>query len=185
VLRQTSPDDLFVAEFPFYIYQTRDISCRSPQSIPAHTHTNKHHRTDLLHMAGPLESLPTCSDTQQDVSWVERASWQWFNPLWPVAYYRIYRTFHFSLSSSSPFPQQQVIAPQRPQFGVIQSESSQTAGASSNAPLAETQPQCRHQLVHRNTAIAATENMAQDPDLKKVLETGRSNNRQQYAFGCE
>jgi hypothetical protein len=68
VLRQTSPDDLSVAEFPFYIYQTRDFSCRSPQCIPAHKQTNKHHRTDLLQIAGPLESLPTCTDTQQDVS---------------------------------------------------------------------------------------------------------------------
>jgi hypothetical protein len=41
VLRQTSPDDLSVAEFPFYIYQTRDISCLSPQCIPANKQTNK------------------------------------------------------------------------------------------------------------------------------------------------
>jgi len=185
VLRQTSPDDLSIAEFPFYIYQTCDISCRSLQCIPAHKQTNKHHRTDLLQIAGQLESLPTCSDTQQDVSWVERASWQSFIPLWPVDYYIFLRNFHFSLSSSSPFPQQQVMAPQTLQPGGIQSESRRTAGASSNAPLAETQLQRRHQLVHRDAAIAATETMAQDSHLKKVHKTRRSNNRQQHAIGCE
>jgi len=77
------------------------------------------------------------------------------------------------------------MAPQTPQPGVIQSESSRTAGASSNAPLADTQLQRRHQLVHRNDAIAATENMAQDTHIKKVRKTGRSNNRQQHATGCE
>jgi len=77
------------------------------------------------------------------------------------------------------------VAPQTPQPGVIQSESSRTAGASSNAPLAETQLQRRLQLVHRDAAIAATEKMAQDAHLKKVRKTGSSNNRQQHAIGCE
>jgi hypothetical protein len=77
------------------------------------------------------------------------------------------------------------MAPQTPQRGVIQSEWSQTTGASSNAPLAETQLQRRHQLVHRDAAIAATENMAQDAHFKKVRKTGRSNNGQQHAIGCE
>jgi hypothetical protein len=76
------------------------------------------------------------------------------------------------------------MAPQTPQPSVIQSESSRTAGASSNAPLADTQLQRRHQLVHRDAAIAATENMAQDTQLKTVRKTGRSNNRQQHAIGC-
>jgi len=77
------------------------------------------------------------------------------------------------------------MAPQTPQPGVIQSESSQTAGASSNAPLAETQLQRRHQLVHRDAANAATKSIAQDAHLKNVCKTGRSNNRQQHAIGCE
>jgi len=77
------------------------------------------------------------------------------------------------------------MTPHTPQPGVIQSKSSRTAGTSFNAPLAETQLQCRHQLVHRNAAIAAAENMAQDAHLKKVRKTGRSNNRQQHAIGCE
>jgi len=79
-----------------------------------------------------------------------------------IAYYIFIRTSHFALSSSSPFPQQQVMAPRTPQPGLFQSKSSQTAGASSNAPLVETQLQRRHLLVHRDAAIAATENMAQD-----------------------
>jgi len=184
VLRHTSPDDLSVIEFPFYIYQTQDISCRSLQYIPANKQTNKHHRTDLLQIAWPLESPATSSDRQQDIPWVERASWQSFIPLWPGAYYIFLRTVHFSWSSSSPFPQQQVVAPQTPQPDVIQSESSRTTGASSNEPLAETQQQRRHQLVHYDAAIAATKNMAQDAHLKIVRKTGRSNNRQQHEIGC-
>jgi len=148
-------------------------------------HTNENHRTEILQITGPLESLPTCSDMQQDVSWVECASWQSFIPLWPVAYYIFLRTFHFSLSSSSPFSHKQVMAPQAPQPGVIQSESSQTTGASSKAPLGVTQLQRRHQVVHRNTAIAATDNMAQDTHLKQVCKTRRSNDRQQHSIGCE
>jgi len=77
------------------------------------------------------------------------------------------------------------MAPQPPQPGGIQSEPSQTTGASSNEPLAGTQQQRSHQLVHRDAAIAATENLAQDADLKKVRWTGRRNNRQQHANGCE
>jgi hypothetical protein len=54
------------------------------------------------------------------------------------------------------------MAPQTPRPGVIQSESNQTAGATSNAPLAETQLQRRHELGQHDAAIAATENMPQD-----------------------
>jgi hypothetical protein len=68
--------------------------------------------------------------------------------------------------------------PQAPQPSVIQSESSRTAGASSNVPLAETQLQRTHQLIHRNAAIAATENMAQDTHLNTVRNTECSNTTQ-------
>jgi hypothetical protein len=57
-----------IAEFPFDFYQTRNISCRSPQCIPAHNEATKHHWTDLLQIAGPLVSLPSWSDMQQDVT---------------------------------------------------------------------------------------------------------------------
>jgi len=76
------------------------------------------------------------------------------------------------------------MAPQTPQPGVIQSEMSRTAGASSNAPMAVTQLQRRHQLVHRDAAIAATENMAKDAHLKKVRKPGLTNDRQQHAIRC-
>ena len=77
------------------------------------------------------------------------------------------------------------MAPQTPQPDVVQSESSQTTGASSNVPQRETQQQRRHQLVHRDAAIAATENMAQDAHFKIVHNIGCSNNSQQHAIGCE
>jgi hypothetical protein len=77
------------------------------------------------------------------------------------------------------------MAPQICQSGVIQSQLSRTMGASSNPPLAESQLQCRHQLVHRDAAIAATKNMAHDLHLNKVRKTGLNNNRQQYAFRCD
>jgi hypothetical protein len=51
-----------------------------------------------------------------------------------VAYYIFVRTLNFSLSTSLRFPQQQLIAPHEAQPGVIQSELSETMGASSKAP---------------------------------------------------
>jgi len=182
VLRQTSPDILPVEEFAFYIYQTWDISCRSLQCIPANKETNQ---TNVLQIAEPLKSPATCSYTQPDKTWVDCASRLSFIPLWLEAYYIFLSTLHFSLSSSSPFPQQQVMAPQTPQISEIKSQSSWTMGTSSNAPLAETQQQHRHQFVHRHSAIAATNNMAYDPHLKIVHETGRCNDRKQLAIGCE
>jgi len=130
--------------------------------------TNNHHRTDLLQIAGLLESPATCNDTLQDKSGVERASWLSIILLWPVAYYIFLRTFHLSLSSFSPLPQQQFMAPWTTQPGVITPESCRTMGASSNASLAETQQQRRHHSVHCDAEIAATKNMALDTHLKKV-----------------
>jgi hypothetical protein len=89
------------------------------------------------------------------------------------------------LSSSSPFPQQQVMAPQTPQPGVIKSESSGTTDTSSNTPVAGAQQECRHHLVHRDAAVAATEIMAQDPHSTQVHKTGRSNNKNQHAIGWQ
>jgi hypothetical protein len=77
------------------------------------------------------------------------------------------------------------MAPKTPYPGMIQSESSRTTGASSNVPLARIQLQPRHQLVHYDTEIAATKNIAQDAHLKKLRKDGRSNIRQQHAIGCE
>ena len=77
------------------------------------------------------------------------------------------------------------MAPETLPPGAIGAESSRTTSASRNAPLGKTQQQHRHQLVHRDAAIAATENMAQDAHLQNVRTTGRSNNTQQHAIGCE
>jgi hypothetical protein len=46
VLRQTSPDDLSVEEFPIYIYHTWDISCRSLQYIPGNKQSHSIGLTD-------------------------------------------------------------------------------------------------------------------------------------------
>jgi hypothetical protein len=67
----------------------------------------------------------------------------------------------------------------------IGAESSRTTGASHNAPLGETQQQRRHQLVHRDAAIVATETITQDAHLKQVCKTGISMNMKQHAIGCE
>jgi hypothetical protein len=77
------------------------------------------------------------------------------------------------------------MAPETAQPGMIQSQLSRTSGASSDAPLAETQLQRRHQLVHSDAAIAATENMAQDAHFEKVHKTRCRNIRQQHAIGWE
>jgi hypothetical protein len=42
-----------------------------------------------------------------------------------------------------------------------------------------------HQLVHPETAIAATKNMAQKQHLNKVRKTKRGNNWQQHAIRSE
>jgi hypothetical protein len=55
-------------------------------------------------------------------------------------------------------------------------------GASRNAPLGETQQQRKHQLVHCEAAIVATEIMTQDAHLKKVHKPGSSKNEKQYAI---
>jgi hypothetical protein len=138
--------------------------------------TYTQHLTNLLQITEELELPATCSYTQQDKTWVEHASWLEFIPLCLVAYYIFLRTFHFSLSSSSLFPQEQDSTPQTQQPGVIESESSQKTDALSNAPLALAQRQRRHQLVHHDATIAPTENMAQDTQLKKVRKTGGSKN---------
>jgi len=148
-------------------------------------HTNKQHPTNLLQISRTLESPATCSYTQPDKAWVECPSWLSFIPLWLVAYYIFIRTFHSSLSSSSPCLQQQVTAPQSPPPGEIESGSSHMTGNSSNVPLAEKQLQRWHQLVHCDAAIAATEHMAHDAHFKIVHKTGPSNNWQQHAIGCE
>jgi hypothetical protein len=83
------------------------------------------------------------------------------------------------------FRQKQAMAPKTNPPGVIGAESSQTTGASLNAPLGETQQQCRHQFVDFAAAIEATENITQDAHLQKVSKTRSRKNKKQHASGCE
>jgi len=123
---------------------------------------------------------------QQHSSWVERASWLLLIPFWLEAKYICLRTSQFfSLSSSSSIPHQPIMAKHTPQPGECRSWSSQSMVASSNVSLAGTQQQLRHQLVHRNAANAATENMTQDAYLKIIRYIGSSKNKMKHAIGCE
>jgi len=58
-------------------------------------------------------------------------------------------------------------------------------GASSNASIEGTQQKHKHQLVHREAANVATNNMTQNTHLEIISETGRSTNKKQHAIGCE
>ena len=77
------------------------------------------------------------------------------------------------------------MAPEILQPGAIEAELSLTTGASNNASPSETQPQHRHQLVHHDSLIVATENMTQDAHLKIVRKSRSSNNKKQHAIECE
>jgi len=83
------------------------------------------------------------------------------------------------------FLQQQRVAPKTLPARAIGAELIRTPGTSLNAPLGETKQQRRHQVVHRNAAFVATNNVTQDARLKQVDGTGRSKNQKQNATGCE
>jgi len=137
-------------------------------------------------MAGSLESRATCSYTKRDSSWVECASWLLLIPFWLDATCRFLSTSHiFSLSSSSSFPHQQIMAPQRTQQCATGSELSWMAGASSNTPPTAMQLQCRQQLVHRDTANEATKSMTIDAHSNMDPPTGSSKNKMRHVIGCE
>jgi len=147
---------------------------------------NIQHLADSLQIPGLLETPATGSYTQADSSWVECPSWRSVSLFWLEANYIFLRTSHFFLlSSSSPFPHQQVMTTQTPQTGESGFESSETKGASFNASLQGTQQQHRHQSVHREAANVGTEKMTQDAHLKIVCKTGSSMNKKQHAIGCE
>jgi hypothetical protein len=58
-------------------------------------------------------------------------------------------------------------------------------GAASNTPLINTTQEHRHQLVHRDAANAATNDVTQDANLKIVKKTESSKNKNQHAIQCE
>ena len=74
---------------------------------------------------------------------------------------------------------------QPPQPGPSGSKSGQLEDASSNMSLIGTQQECRHQLVHREAADAATKHMTEDVHLKIVCKTGSCTNKKQHAVGCD
>jgi len=83
------------------------------------------------------------------------------------------------------FLQHQTIAPKTLPPGGIGAGSSWTTGTSHSEPIGKTQQQRRHQLVQRDAAIVATENMTQDAHLIKVRKSGGKNTKKQHAIGCE
>jgi hypothetical protein len=68
-------------------------------------------------------------------------------------------------------------------LGVSQSNTGRLAGVTSNMAILGTQQECRHKLVHHNTASTANKHMTQDAYLKIVRKTGSSENRKQHAVG--
>lgn len=81
-------------------------------------------------------------------------------------------------------PQQQVPTLQTAQSGAIESELSQMVGALSSSPPAEAYQQPRYILVHRDAAMAITENMTMEIHFKIVCTSELGGNRHQYAIGC-
>jgi len=82
-------------------------------------------------------------------------------------------------------PQQQVMVPAKHHPGAIEAQLSWTPGASNNAPPGETQQQRRHQIVHRNAAIVATEHLTPEAHSKMIRKTRSSKYTKQNAIGCE
>jgi len=74
---------------------------------------------------------------------------------------------------------------QPPLEGENRSNASWLAGTSSNRSLIGTPQAHRYQLVHRNTANAATNSMPPDANFKIVHKTGSSMNKKQFAVGCK
>lgn len=93
---------------------------------------------------------------------VEHASCESLIPFPLEANYRLLRSYHFFLlSSSTPSGQQQISAPKTPADSWSVSKQSRATGTSSNAPPAGTLQQCTYHLVHHYATNAGTDNMIQ------------------------
>jgi len=75
--------------------------------------------------------------------------------------------------------------PEPPQPSESGSKSSRLVGTTSNSWLIATQQECRHQLVYRNAANAATKRMMLDSHSNIILKAGSSKNWKQLIVGCE
>jgi len=107
-------------------------------------------------------------------------------PFWHEANYIVFRASHFfSLSPSTTIPHHAITDTQTSQPEVTGSESSRRMGFSSDTSPNGTLQESRHQLVHSDTANAATKHMTQDAHLKIDCKTRSSNNKKQYAIECE
>jgi len=79
---------------------------------------NTQHQSYLLQIAGWWETPETCCHMQQDSSSVYGTSWLLLIPFRHEANYIVLRTSHFfSLSSSSPIPNPQIMDTEQPQPG--------------------------------------------------------------------
>jgi len=74
---------------------------------------------------------------------------------------------------------------QLPPPGESGSNTGRLVGATSNMEILGTQQDCRHKLVHRDVANAATKHMTQDTNLEFVRKIWSSKNKKQHAVGCE
>ena len=75
------------------------------------------------------------------------------------------------------------MAPQTHQQGESGTDLSRTMRASSNTPPTETHLECRHHLVHRDSAHAFTQDLTLDAQLNISHITGSSKNIKQRAIG--
>jgi hypothetical protein len=123
---------------------------------------------------------------QHDLTWVKHATWQLTISSWHVAKNIFLSTSHFfSLLSSSSILHQQNIPTHTPQPGENGTESRGSTGVTPNTLFSGTQSERKHQLIHRNAANAAANNVTQDAHFKIVLNTGRSKTKNQHPIGCE
>jgi len=144
-LRQISPDVLSIEECGVYISQTCEFGGGSHLVIPVNLHTTSdwlgtNHRMVRilcnlkLYAAGFVLSR-MCKSAVTHFSLT--LSYLYIAQDFPLLVIIIFlRTSQFfSLSSSSSFPHQQMMAPQTTLQSTSRSESSRTVGASSNTPI--------------------------------------------------
>jgi len=178
--RQTSQDILSLKDHPVDIWQLWDFGCCRHLFLPV----NKQSTLDgLAATSWVVATSASCSYIPQDSSSVGCASWLLLIPFWLDVDYTFFRTSQFfSISSSSPIRNLQVMAPQTHQPGDSGSESSRLMESSSNSLLADTQPPRRHQVVHRDNDNSATEYMTQEEYIHIIYRTGSSKNQKQQAI---
>jgi len=74
---------------------------------------------------------------------------------------------------------------QPPQPGEYVSKSRRLVGGTSNMSLIGTQQECRHWLVHCDTANTANKHITQGEHSKIAHKTGRNKNKKLHAVGSD